>query len=269
MKYCIAIGQTTSPTTPLLLEGDFVKSMETARELGYHAVEIHVPDPEVLDPQKIKEACDHLGMFVATLGTGQIYGKYGLHLMDENEENQAKLRKMVGDYIDIAAKIGSKATIGSIKGNYPKDGDKAKYLEIMGKSLKKISDYATQKGVTILLEATNHFENNALNTGKDVFTMIETYQLSAMEILMDSFHINMEERDLAHCLADAGSLLGHIHFSDNTRWYPGSGAFNFDVFCQSIKEVGYDGVLSVECFPIPDGLTAARETIAFFQKYFG
>ena len=50
--------------------------------------------------------------------------------------------------------------------------------------------------------------------------------------------------------------------------YPGSGAFNYDVFCQSIRDVGYDGVLSVECFPLPDGMTAARETMKFFRKYF-
>lgn len=265
----MAIGKETSPSTPLLLGGDFIKNMETAKQLGYDAVEMHTPNPEVLDTNKINEARKRLGMFVATLGTGMIYGKFGLYLMDQNEDNQKKLVGMVREFIDIAAKIGSKVTIGSIKGNVPKGGDREKYLDTMGKNLQFISNYAVQKGVTVLLEATNHFENNVLNTGKDVFGIIEKFSLKNIEVLMDTFHINIEERSLKTCLKDAGKYLGHIHFGDNTRMYPGSGAFNFDAFCKSIIDVGYDGVLSVECFPLPDGMAAAKETIEFFKKQFG
>ena len=86
---------------------------------------------------------------------------------------------------------------------------------------------------------------------------------------MDSFHINIEEHSLKQWLLDAGQHLGHIHFGDNTRMYPGSGAFNYDSFCRNIIDSGYDGVLSAECFPLPDGITAAKETMLFFKKYFG
>ncbi|MEA4911857.1 MAG: sugar phosphate isomerase/epimerase family protein [Oscillospiraceae bacterium] len=269
MKYCVAIGQTTSPSTPLLLDGDFVNSMRTAASLGYGAVEIHTPEPQSLDIGALRAACDSLGLCIATLGTGQIYGKYGLYLMDPDEQRQRRIVDMVCRYIDIAAQLGSKVTIGSIKGNVPQGGDREVCLAVMGKLLREISAYAVEKNVTVLLEATNHFENNVLNTGKDVRAMIEKNSLRNFEALMDSFHINMEERSPATCLRDAGPYLGHIHFGDNTRMYPGSGAFNFDVFCQSIREIGYDGVLSVECFPLPDGLTAAKESIRFFKHYFG
>ena len=269
MKYVIAIGKETSPTTPLLLAGDFIENMEVAKELGYDGVEIHTPNPDELDIEKINEARQRLDMIVATIGTGIIYGKFGLHLMDENEENTNRIISMVKNFIDIAARIDSKVTIGSIKGNVPKDGDREKYLEIMGINLKNISDYAVSKGVTILLEATNRYENNVLNTAKDVVEMIEKYNLSNTEVLIDSFHINIGEGSLENCLKDAGKHLGHIHFGDNTRMYPGSGIFDFDTFCKGIIDSGYDGVLSVECFPLPDGLTAAKETITFFEEHFG
>lgn len=268
MKFCIAIGETTSKTTPLLLAGDFVETMERAKGFGYDAVEIHTPDPEKLDGERIKAACERLDMFIATLGTGAIYGKYGLYLMDESRENCEKLIEMVKRFIDAAAVMGSKVTIGSIKGNVPKGADEEKCLDIMGKNLQVISEYAVNKGVTVLLEATNRFENNVLNTGKEVFDMIEKYQLKNFEVLMDSFHVNIGERSIKGSLVDAGKYLGHIHFGDNIRWYPGSGIFDFDEFCQGIKDVGYDGVLSVECFPIPDGETGAAKTMEFFKKHF-
>ena len=264
MKFCLAVGKTTSPTTPLLLEGDFVESMRRARAMGYDAVEIHTPEPDQLDVERLRRACDELGMFIATLGTGMIYGKYGLYLMDPDEERQARIVAMVKRYIDIAQAIGSKVTIGSIKGNVPKGADRAACLEIMGKCMREISAYAVEKGVYVLLEATNHFENNVLNTGRDVHDFIERYALKNVQALIDSFHVNIEERSVAGGLRDAGD----IHFGDNIRWYPGAGAFDFDAFCQGIRDVGYDGVLSVEVFPLPDGETAARRSIEFFQKHF-
>ena len=269
MKYCIAVGKTTSPQTPLLFEGDFVESMRRARRMGYDAVEIHTPDPDTLEIDRLRAACEELDMFIATLGTGMIYGKYGLYLMDEDEVRQARIVNMVKHYVDIAKSIGSKVTIGSIKGNVPKGADRQKCLEIMGKCMQEISDYAGKQGVKILLEATNHFENNVLNTGREVREFIEKYALANVQALMDSFHINIEERSVTVGLKDAGQYLGHIHFGDNIRWYPGSGAFNLDAFCQGIREIGYDGVVSVEAFPLPDGETAARETIAFFKRQFG
>lgn len=267
MKYCIAVGKTTSSTTPLPLAGDFVACIRRAHDMGYDAVEIHTPDPDTLDVHALQSVCAELNMFIATLGTGMIYGKYGLHLMDEDEERQKTIVSMVKHYIDIAESIGSKVTIGSIKGNVPKGADREKCLSIMGKCMQQISAYAVQKNVFVLLEATNHFENNVLNTGKELHDFIEKYKLKNVQALIDSFHVNIEEREIRGSLRDAGEYLGHIHFGDNTRWYPGSGAFNFAEFCRGIREIGYDGVVSVEVFPLPDGETAAKESIAFFHRY--
>ena len=206
MKFCLAVGKTTSPTTPLLLEGDFVESMRRARAMGYDAVEIHTPEPDQLDVERLRRACDELGMFIATLGTGMIYGKYGLYLMDPDEERQARIVAMVKRYIDIAQAIGSKVTIGSIKGNVPKGADRAACLEIMGKCMREISAYAVEKGVYVLLEATNHFENNVLNTGRDVHDFIERYALKNVQALIDSFHVNIEERSVpAACATRANT----------------------------------------------------------------
>jgi sugar phosphate isomerase/epimerase len=268
MKYVIAIGKETSRTTPLLFSGDFIKNMELAKELGYDGVEIHTADPDEINIVGINEARKRLDMSVATIGTGAIYGKYGLHLMDQNEGNKNRIVSMVKNFIDVAAEIESKVTIGSIKGNVPKGEDRKKFLETMAINLKALSEYAVLKGVSILLEATNRYENNVLNSAKDVVEMIEKYNLKNTEVLIDTFHINIEERSLKNCVKDAGEHLGYIHFGDNTRMYPGSGTFDYDTFCGSIIDFGYDGVLSVECFPQPDGLTAAKETINFFSKYF-
>jgi len=269
MKYGIAIGQTISPSAPLVLGGDYVKSMEYASNLGYQAVEIHLPDPAQLPAEALVDACKRLGMEVSTLGTGSMYGLEGLSLIDESPEKQATIMTRLHNFIDKAAIIGSRVTIGSIKGNIPKGENPEPYVERLAKNLSVITEYAARKNVMILLEATNRYENNLLNSGKDVHAFITRYHIKNCKILMDAYHINIEESSIADCLKDTGDLLGYVHFADNTRRYPGSGAFQFELLRQAILDYGYDGVLSAECLPLLDSETAAEKTIAFFRALFG
>lgn len=269
MKYCIAIGSKTSMFTPLLLGGNVEANLIKAGEIGFDGVELNVLDLSTVDVKRLNRICRERNLSITTLATGAIYGTYGLSLTDFDRRDCDKLIEMVRVYLDLAARLGSHVTIGSIKGNIRRDEDRPEGLKILGENLKRISEYAGQTGVTVLLEATNRLENNVLNTAKEICDMIEEYELEHFKILMDSFHVNIEETDISGCLRDAGKHLGYIHFGDNNRWYPGAGCFRFDLFNQAIKDIGYDGVLSAECFPRPDGETAARKTYEFFKRNFG
>ncbi|HZK53866.1 MAG TPA: sugar phosphate isomerase/epimerase family protein [Desulfosporosinus sp.] len=269
MKYSIAIGKTISPTSPLILGGDFVQNIKYAANLGYHAVEIHLANPDDLIEDTLKEACNRLKMEISTIGTGFMYGMEGLSLIDDSPEVQMIIMDRMHRFVDKASALRSRITIGSIKGNIPKNKERQPYFDLLAKNLHTISEYAVGKGVLILLEATNRLENNLLNSGKDVHDFITKYQLKNTKILMDSFHINIEEKSVENCLKDTGDLLGYIHFADNTRHYPGAGCFDFKKFKQAILNYGYDGVLSVECLPLPDSETVATKSIQFFQETFG
>lgn len=268
MKYCIAIGAELSPTVPLPLAGDYLDNIKLCHHLGYHAVEIHTPSPENLPIQQLREVCEDLDMSIATIGTGMLYGKYGMSLMDPNASRREEIVKRVRSYIDIAAQLKSRVTIGSIKGNVPKDGNREQHIAWLAECLQQISQYAMDTGIHILLEATNRYENNVLNTSLEIKQFIEVNELKQTLILLDSFHINIEEKKAYDCLRDAGNYLGHIHFADNTRWYPGSGSFNFDAFCESVRAIGYQGILSVEALPLPDSKSVAQHSIDFFHMHF-
>lgn len=250
------------------MSGDFCENLRKAKAMGYDAIEIHVPDVAALDVPALLRTMRETGVCVSTLGTGTIYGKYGLHLCDENEENQQRLFEMVCRFVDCAALLGSRVTIGSIKGNIKSGQDREKHGDILGRALSRIDDYAGKKGVTILLEATNRYENNVLNTGEQVSEIIRAYGLSHTRALLDVFHMNIEESDIPGALEGAKDVLGHIHFADNNRLYPGAGCFAFEPLARKIREIGYDGVLSVECLPLPTGEEAAARACAFLHGLF-
>ena len=93
--YCVATNLETVKTTPVPLGGNSCEQMKKAAAMGYHAIEIHVPDVSVLDIPALLQTMKETNMRVSTLGTGTIYGKFGLHLCDDNAENQEKLYQMV------------------------------------------------------------------------------------------------------------------------------------------------------------------------------
>ncbi len=268
MNYCVAIGTVVNPSVPTPLGGDFIEAIRKAATIGYDAVELHIPSVSYIDIPTIKRCCEANQVKVATLGTGTILSHFGLSLIDTDPVRQKTLVRMVEDYIDLASKLECKVTIGSIKGTIKDVTQKKVAVERLGVVMEELSEYAGRRHVTLLLEATNRYENAVLNRGQEVCDLIEKYNLKHVELLLDSFHANIEEPDIRHCIKPLMSHLGHIHFADNTRWYPGAGCFDFSPFVKQIKNNNYRGVLSVECLPLPNGDEAAKKALEFLHNNF-
>lgn len=77
--------------------------------------------------------------------------------------------------------------------------------------------------------------------------------------------MNIEEADPVAALDTIWPYLGHIHFADNNRMYPGAGCFNFAPFIEKLRHLRYDGFLSIECLPLPDSHTASEQAIRFLD----
>ena len=270
MKYCLAIGTTVNPKAPTLLGGDFCESMRQAKAMGYDAVEIHTGCPQDLDVGRLLDVCSQEQMTIETLGTGKMYVADGLSMIEEDPQRLQQTMQRLYAFVDIAAQLHSRVTIGCVRGNLPAAPSQpyAYYEGLLGKTMGELDAYAQQKGVILLLEAINRFENNYLNTAKQVADFIEKYQLRSTKILIDVFHMNIEEESLQECFESGRQLIGYIHFADNSRRYLGSGRMDLQEIKDWITAIGYDGVLSLECLPVPDGAMAARRSIAVLRKLF-
>lgn len=268
MKYCVAIGMALSDTIPVPLGGDFIEQMYIAKNIGYDCVELHIPHPSVLDIVQIQTEMERLGLEIATLGTGSILGRFGFSLVDEDALKRQFLVTMLKEFIDCASVLGSKVTIGSIKDNVKLGKEAQQSFDLLGSTLQDLCHYAGERGVTLLLEATNRYENNLLNRGEEVVKIIKQFSLNNAQLLLDTFHCNIEESSIHSCLEPLAEQLGHVHFADTNRWYPGAGSFPFDRFISQLKAIGYDGVVSIECLPKPTGLEAAHKAYEFLRSAF-
>lgn len=139
-------------------------------------------------------------------------------------------------------------------------------------------------GVTLGIEAINRFETDLVNTAADAVAMAEASGSTRVGALLDTFHLNIEEKDIKSAIIGAGDRLVHFHVSDNDRGVPGSGHVPWGEVKAGLEALGYDGWIVAEMFVIPgnpasadlniwrhiepDATDAARRALAFMQKTF-
>ena len=98
--------------------------------------------------------------------------------------------------------------------------------------------------------------------------LIRSLKATNVKLLSDLFHMNIEEPDIGTALRAAGSLVGHVHFADSNRQAVGLGHTDFAPIAEALSGIAFNGYASAEVFPLPDGDTAAKRTIASFRKWF-
>lgn len=120
---------------------------------------------------------------------------------------------------------------------------------------------AQELGVTLCVEPLNRFETYFLNTLNDAAQLLQDIGAPNVRIHFDTFHANIEESQPAAALRTAAEQLGHVHISENDRGIPGSGHVDWRSILSTLKQVGYNGWLTIESFAQPEPELAAAAAI--------
>jgi len=259
MSSSVRIAITAAPgqarPAPLLLFGDIADAFRQAAGFGCQGVEIHMRQAQDVDVKLVKRLMADYGLGVPTLGTGMAAGD-GLSLSHADAEVRAQTVERVRGHIDFAAEVGSAVTIGSLSGKLGERRDRrSRALE----SLAEVCGLARRAGVTVLLEPLNRYECDYLNTLADGMQAVSEIGAPNLKLLADTFHMNIEEADIGASLRAAGSLVGHVHLADTNRQAPGHGHLDVAAVLRTLDEIGYQGYLSFEVFPLPTPAQAIRD----------
>ena len=120
----------------------------------------------------------------------------------------------------------------------------------------------------LLFEPLNRYEDHMVNTVAQAVELVARL-LPGVRILADTYHMNIEEDDPCAALRAAGDLLGAVHLSDSNRHQPGTGHVPFEAIIATLREIGFDGVLSVECRLRGEPEQAVRECGEFLRGILG
>lgn len=254
---------------PFVLWDDLWGSVSTAAELGYDAVELFAPGPDVVDDKRLANELAAKKLRVSAVGTGAGWVIHKLSLTSSDAAVRRQAVDFIRTMIDWGAIHSAPAIVGSMQGRWGDGVEKPQALAWLGEALRELGAHATSRGTVVLYEPLNRYETNLLNRLDEGAKFLESEKIGGVKLLADLFHMNIEETNSARAIEQAAASIGHIHFVDSNRRPAGCGQMDFPPIIAALKQIGYQGYLSAEAFPWPDSLTAAKQTIASYRRLVG
>jgi sugar phosphate isomerase/epimerase len=264
--YALSSAETAPNTAPILLRGDICANLRTAAELGYQGLEVHMREDAPLNYDEINQTAEESGVQLAAIVTGRLNTQGKVNLVDDRPYITDAAMKGLREYIRMAATLNTDLIVGWIKGLIPTGAAPGAYHARLAGNLGAICREAAEQGVRIFTEVINRYEVNIFTTAKETVDFLERWEIPNCYVHLDTFHMNIDETDPLEAIRICGKRLGYFHAADNTRLYPGSGTLNFKSYFSVLDEIGYEGFISVECLPCPDGRTAAQKALAHLKQ---
>jgi D-psicose/D-tagatose/L-ribulose 3-epimerase len=126
--------------------------------------------------------------------------------------------------------------------------ERARDLDLLVTNLRALAEYGADKGVVLCIEPLNRFETSFINLALQACEVVDRVDHPGCQILLDTFHMNVEEKDLGAAIRTAGKRLKHFHACENDRGAPGSGHVPWNAVAAALKEIQYDGPVVIESF---------------------
>ncbi|MCE5340893.1 MAG: sugar phosphate isomerase/epimerase [Planctomycetaceae bacterium] len=261
MKLSIVISTHPTDFSALAYKGDFEAGLKNASQLGYDGVELAIRNPADVDYDQLVYLLQEYRLELVALGTGQAYLQEGLSFSHPAESVRCQAVARVKQHIDLASRFGAKVIIGLLRGNVEADMDKSQCLGWMKECFVQCLTYAAKNDTTVVIEPLNRYETNLINTAGEAVELIKELSFPNFQLLLDSFHMNIEEVSIEETIRNYAAYIGHVHVADSNRWAPGFGHLDFSKIIAALEKAGFVGYLSAEIIPQPDPDIAVRQTL--------
>jgi D-psicose/D-tagatose/L-ribulose 3-epimerase len=244
MRFGINTFLFTSPFTT-----ESVKLFPKFKKWGFDTLELPVEAPEHIDPAKVKAAADKHGLVIgsicACMGPGRDF-------RGSDEDQKAGMDYCMA-LIDQAAVMGCPRVIGPIysvvgKADAVEPAQQKIEWALVVKNLKVLAKHAEAKGVEVCIEPLNRFETDFLNTSDQGLRLVKAVGSKAVKLHLDTFHMNIEEKNQAAAIRKVGKLLGHFHACGSDRGTPGGDHIAWPEIVKALKAIGYKGDVVIESF---------------------
>lgn len=162
--------------------------------------------------------------------------------------DEDRVKKYLENAIQRVHRIGAEVIVFGSGGArmVPEDFDRKRAQEQITQFLHWAADVAEPLGVTIVIEPLNQTECNIINSVAEGVEFVDAVNRSGVQVLADLYHIEMDQEPLENVSA-AGLALRHVHVADTGRLAPGTGQYPYPAFAEELRQINYDGRVSVEC----------------------
>ncbi len=219
------------------------------KKWGFDTVEIPVEDPSHIDPVAVKAAAKKAGIAVGSICACMGPGRDFRGNAAEQKAGAAYIKAL----IDQAAVMGCPSVIGpiySVVGKADAVEPKQQKVEfaLVVKNLKALAKHAEKKGVLLCIEPLNRFETDFLNTCDQGLKLVKAVGSKAVKLHLDTFHMNIEEKNQAAAIIKAGKHLAHFHACGSDRGTPGNDHIVWEPIVKALRKIKYKGDVVIESF---------------------
>jgi len=232
---------------------NIARSFERVARFGYDAIEL-VGEPANHDAVEVKALCAQHKLKVSSLCS--IFFGAERDLVAAEPENRAKAKAYVRDLVDFAAAIDCPMVIirPAPFGKTSPTSDEASEWAWAVEGIRECAVYGESKNIRFCIEAWNRYETYFGNTLDQVLKLRNAVDRPNVGVMGDSFHMAIEEKDIAAAYRRAGEHLFHVHFADSNRAAPGAGHTDFEPILRALTDIGYSGYISFELLPAAAGV---------------
>jgi len=249
--------------------GDLRAAFCKLSQLGYDGVELMIRRPDRLEGPQIRQWLDEYQLTLAGICTGALWGEDKLGLINSDLTVSQAAMSRFRELIDFAAYHfgpGTPINIGRVRGL----GDPAQpeaTLHVAADVFRELADYASPKGIRLLLEPITVNQVSFIITTQDGIEMVKRVGRPNFGLMLDVYHMNIEDVSVEDSFREAREYCWHVHVCDNNRRWPGSAHLDFRSIFAVLDEIGYSGFVGTEIQPWPDPDTAARCSISSLRRF--
>lgn len=266
MKLSVVLSTQAAQFQAATFKGDLETNLTRIAALGYDGVELAIRDPKLVNLDELAGITRKYNLSVPAIGTGQAWGEEGLSFTDPDPAIRCKAIERIKSHVPVAARFNAVIIIGLIRGLVKPGVDQSQAEAWLCEALQECSQAASPSGVRLALEPINRYETTLVNNVNQGMDLIGKVGAPNFGLLLDTFHMNIEEASIEESIRRCGTRIFHFHVADSNRWYPGAGHIDFPSVLKALQTTGYDGWVSGEFLPKPDAFTAAQNSIAFLRS---
>ena len=265
MNLSVVLSTHAAAFQAVAFKGDFEANVAKISSWGYDGVELAVRDPKLVNAGQLERVVAENGLVVPAIGTGQAWGEEGLSFTSSDPEVRAAAIERISSHIPLAAHLDAIVILGLIRGITPEGQTHEQSMEYLVDAIQRCARAAEGTDVRFALEPMNRYETDLIHTAHDGLELIERVGADNFGLLLDTFHMNIEDADIGDSISDCGDRIFHFHVADSNRWYPGAGHLDFGSILADLEASEYQGFVSGEFMPKPDADTAAKCGIAHLR----
>ncbi len=242
-------------------------TLDGLRGAGFTGVELNIADPFSVDWADLFAFLKEHGLGMFRFASGLTAKTLSLSLSAADAETRQRSVAACRRMVHALAGTGIGIILGFFKGPVAADRDGARSRFAL--SLAELVPDAAEDRVPLVVEATNRYESSVANSLDDTAALLPASHTRGgwVQILPDTFHMNIEERDTPGALVRHAALFSSIHLSDNNRLFPGFGAISFGSIIGTLRRIGWKGFLAIEGNTVDGLLADARAAVKALTPY--